>query len=98
MGDGGSNFIGFLIASTSILQNSEYGKIWIIAGFSFFSLPILDMFLVICGRILRGKSPFKPDNRHLHHKLLRMGLSHRNTVIIMYLFTSVITIAAFLLV
>jgi predicted lysophospholipase L1 biosynthesis ABC-type transport system permease subunit len=45
------------------------------------------MSAVIMGRLSEGRSPFYPDRRHLHHRLLRSGLSHRRTVLMIYAFT-----------
>jgi len=42
---------------------------------------------VIMGRVSDGHSPFYPDRRHLHHRLLRAGFSHRRTVLLIYAFT-----------
>ena len=51
------------------------------------SLPLADMSAVIMGRVSDGRSPFYPDRRHLHHRLLRAGFSHRRTVLLIYAFT-----------
>ena len=51
------------------------------------SLPLADMSAVIMGRVSDGRSPFYPDRRHLHHRLLRAGFSHRRTVVLIYAFT-----------
>jgi len=51
------------------------------------SLPLADMSAVIMGRLSQGHSPFYPDRRHLHHRLLRAGFSHRRTVVLIYAFT-----------
>ena len=51
------------------------------------SLPLADMSAVIMGRLREGRSPFHPDRRHLHHRLLRAGFSHRRTVLLIYVFT-----------
>ncbi len=45
-------------------------------------------------RIIEGNSPFRPDNNHLHHKLMRLGLFHTEAVFIMYLLQSVLIISA----
>jgi UDP-GlcNAc:undecaprenyl-phosphate GlcNAc-1-phosphate transferase len=45
------------------------------------------MTLVVMDRLRRGKSPFQPDKRHLHHRLLQAGLSQRGTVAVMYTLT-----------
>jgi len=48
---------------------------------------LADMSAVIMGRLREGRSPFYPDRRHLHHRLLRAGFSHRKTVLLIYVFT-----------
>jgi UDP-N-acetylmuramyl pentapeptide phosphotransferase/UDP-N-acetylglucosamine-1-phosphate transferase len=47
-------------------------------------VPIIDTFWIIVGRIVRGGSPFAPDRSHIHHRLLDLGLSHRDTVLVIY--------------
>jgi UDP-N-acetylmuramyl pentapeptide phosphotransferase/UDP-N-acetylglucosamine-1-phosphate transferase len=51
------------------------------------AVPLFDRSTVILTRLQRGKSPFNPDNNHLHHRLLRAGLSHRLTVLTIYAMT-----------
>jgi UDP-GlcNAc:undecaprenyl-phosphate GlcNAc-1-phosphate transferase len=51
------------------------------------AVPILDMSAVIFERLRNGKSPFAADKRHLHHRLLKAGLSHRLTVLFIYTLT-----------
>ena len=51
------------------------------------ALPRADMAAVIMGRVSEGHSPCYPDRRHLHHRLLRAGFSHRRTVLLIYAFT-----------
>lgn len=46
-------------------------------GISLVIIPVLDVFRVFYSRIRDGKSPFKPDRRHIHHKFLAMGFSMR---------------------
>jgi UDP-GlcNAc:undecaprenyl-phosphate GlcNAc-1-phosphate transferase len=50
-------------------------------------VPILDMSAVILKRLARGKSPFHPDKGHLHHRLLKAGLSQRHSVLLIYAMT-----------
>ena len=85
MGDGGSYLIGFMIAGVSIvgLVKSAVATA-ILVPFLILAVPILDMSAVIVLRLYHGKSPFLADKRHLHHRLLRFGLSHRSTVCIIY--------------
>jgi UDP-GlcNAc:undecaprenyl-phosphate GlcNAc-1-phosphate transferase len=51
------------------------------------AVPLLDMSAVILDRLLNGRSPFIADKRHLHHRLLQAGLSHRLTVLFIYALT-----------
>ena len=51
------------------------------------AVPIFDMSAVIFERLRHGKSPFTADKRHLHHRLLKAGLSHRLTVLFIYTLT-----------
>jgi hypothetical protein len=53
------------------------------------ALPILDVSLAILRRGLKGLPVFRPDRRHIHHRLLEMGLSRRRAVLSMYCFTAV---------
>ena len=95
MGDGGSYLLGVLLAFVSIISFSkpsidlsEISTSAIYIPIILFSVPILDMISVIIFRILNGRSPFFPDRAHLHHRLMNRGISHRNTVLLIYLFSA----------
>jgi len=47
-------------------------------------VPIIDAFWIIVRRLVQRRSPFSPDRGHLHHRLLDVGLSHRQTVLLIY--------------
>jgi UDP-GlcNAc:undecaprenyl-phosphate/decaprenyl-phosphate GlcNAc-1-phosphate transferase len=49
------------------------------------AVPIIDTFWVIVRRMSSGRSPFTPDRGHIHHRLLDLGLSHRSTVLVIYI-------------
>jgi UDP-GlcNAc:undecaprenyl-phosphate GlcNAc-1-phosphate transferase len=51
-------------------------------------IPYTDLALAVIRRTARGKSPFAPDRKHLHHRLLNMGHSHRQSVLLMYLWAA----------
>jgi len=88
MGDGGSYFLGFALASISIVGPAKaLTSVSLLLPLLILSLPLADMSAVIMGRLREGRSPFYPDRRHLHHRLLRSGLSHRRTVLLIYAFT-----------
>ena len=84
MGDGGSYFLGCCLAIFTILLNQTYNFNLLIIALIML-VPLLDMLFVIISRISQGISPFYPDRRHLHHRILSFGFNHKNTVIIIYL-------------
>jgi len=96
MGDGGAYFLGFFIAATTIV-NSQKGTITAALAAPMFglALPILDTSFAILRRGLRGLPIFRPDRRHIHHHLLRMGLSRRKVVLWLYGFTLIFLILGF---
>ena len=88
MGDGGSYFLGFTLAAISIIGPAKgLTTVSLIIPLLILSLPLADMSAVIMNRLREGRSPFHPDRNHLHHRLLRAGLSHKRTVVLIYAFT-----------
>jgi UDP-GlcNAc:undecaprenyl-phosphate GlcNAc-1-phosphate transferase len=98
MGDTGSLFLGFLIAALAVkgLQKSE-GNIALLVPIIALAVPIGDTSLAFFRRIYQGHHPFSPDRDHLHHRLLFLGLSHRQAVHIVYLFSFLFGLAAILM-
>ncbi|WP_424099206.1 glycosyltransferase family 4 protein [Moorena producens] len=88
MGDGGSYFIGFTVASLSVMGLVK-GAVatTVLLPLVVLAVPLLDMSAVIILRLYHGSSPFQADQRHLHHRLLKTGLSHRLTVLLIYALT-----------
>ncbi len=88
MGDGGAYFLGFMLAGLSVIGVVKLvTTVAIIVPLLILSVPIVDTTSVIIQRLSKGLSPFKPDQRHLHHQLLKVGLSHRFTVLTIYALT-----------
>lgn len=85
MGDSGAYFLGFLIGQLSIV-NSHKGSIVaaLIAPVFALALPILDVALAILRRGLKGLPLFRPDRKHIHHRLLDFGLSRERAVLVLY--------------
>jgi UDP-GlcNAc:undecaprenyl-phosphate/decaprenyl-phosphate GlcNAc-1-phosphate transferase len=85
LGDGGAYMLGFLIGALS-LQNSNKGTIAaaLIAPVFALGLPILDVSLSIARRGLQGLPVFRPDRKHIHHRLLQAGFSRRRAVLTLY--------------
>ena len=88
MGDGGSYFLGFNLGYLSILGSRSYLVSDSLNIYSqklhifilIFAIPLLDMTYVILVRLIRGLSPFYPDNNHIHHRLMNFGLTHDKVV------------------
>jgi UDP-GlcNAc:undecaprenyl-phosphate GlcNAc-1-phosphate transferase len=95
MGDSGSLFIGFLLSALAMASAHEASTTT--AGVAIpilaFGLPILDVALAVLRRLLRGHPVFRGDTDHIHHKLLRRGLSHRRAVFVLYGVTAMFVLA-----
>lgn len=93
LGEGGSIFIGFMLGTLAIISGGKIATSLLLLG-----IPILDVLWVILRRILNKKSPFKSaDRKHLHFRLLDLGLSHRGTVLLLYLITTTFGLLSLLL-
>lgn len=60
-------------------------------------LPLLDFGLAVLRRMAAGKSPFSPDRKHLHHRMLDLGHSSRSAVLIFYAWTAIVAFAVLLM-
>ncbi len=89
LGDSGSLFIGFMLSAMA-LAGSQKAPTMVAVAIPVVSLglPILDVALAVVRRFLVGKPLFSGDNHHIHHKLLRRGLSQREAVLILYVVTA----------
>lgn len=85
MGDTGATFLGFLLAIISIEGTMKsITAIAVAIPILVLGLPIFDTLFAIIRRVINGKPIGEADRGHLHHRLLDMGLSHRMSVIILY--------------
>jgi UDP-GlcNAc:undecaprenyl-phosphate/decaprenyl-phosphate GlcNAc-1-phosphate transferase len=85
MGDAGSMFLGFALAAISVhgvLKTTV--TVGVFVPVLALALPIFDTAFAIIRRLASGRSIGEADKDHLHHRLLRLGLSHRNTVLVMW--------------
>ena len=78
-GTSGVQFVGYSLALLSILGTAKVAVALLVLG-----VPIIDTFWIIVRRLLEGRSPFSPDRGHIHHRMLDLGLSHRQTVFAIY--------------
>lgn len=91
MSDVGSQLIGFLLAAISLEGAIKSASAVVIAvPILAFGLPIYDTIFAIIRRKLNGKPIMQADKGHLHHRLLAMGLSQKQAVVIMYLISAVL--------
>lgn len=83
LGEGGSLIIGFILGTLSIISGAKIATALLVMG-----IPILDVAWVIARRLWYRTSPFSPDRKHLHFRLLDIGLSHRQSVGVLYLLSA----------
>lgn len=84
MGDSGSMFLGFILAVLAIFSGGKVATAFLVLGF-----PILDAVFVLLRRLVEGRSPFKGDFRHLHHRLIHAGFSERQALLFIYFISAV---------
>ena len=72
-------FVGFTLAALSVLGTAKVAIALLVLG-----VPIIDAFWIIVRRIANRRLPFSPDRGHIHHRLLDLGLTHMQTVLLIY--------------
>ncbi|MDY0946923.1 MraY family glycosyltransferase [Frigoribacterium sp. CFBP9039] len=104
MGDAGALLTGLLMATSAISVTGQIDPaqisrtallpafIPILLPFAILIVPLLDFGLAVLRRVSAGKSPFSADRKHLHHRLLDMGHSHFQAVLIFYAWTVVVAV------
>ena len=98
MGDAGSQLLGFSMGILVILMGDLARDPFPVSiGLLLLGLPFLDTVAVMIQRLLKGRSPFIGDRNHVHHKLLALGLSHHEAVIVIYGIQAVMVGLAYLL-
>lgn len=98
MGDTGSQFLGFTLAAVSLLENRK-GTTALALLFPIVALgvPLLDSGTAFLRRVMAGRPVFHGDTEHIHHRLLRLGLSQRAAVFLLWSLSAVLGLAAVLL-
>ncbi len=95
-GDSGALFMGFSIAVISLLGFKTTAITSVFIPLMILAVPILDTLFAIIRRLLKHQKISTPDKQHLHHQLLKMKFSHRNTVLIIYLINILFATASIL--
>ena len=104
LGDNGSLVMGLIlgfltldsVTTTNILDQSLFGGNKIVVLMAVFSYPLVDTLRIFTVRIFRKRNPFSADKNHIHHHLLRLGLSHRKATLVVVLYTFFITSISFI--
>ena len=88
----------------SVLDPEDFGRSQLLGAFIpillpviVVLLPLLDFGLAVIRRLRAGKSPFSPDRKHLHHRMLDMGHTDRGAVLIFYAWTAIVGLAVLLM-
>jgi UDP-GlcNAc:undecaprenyl-phosphate/decaprenyl-phosphate GlcNAc-1-phosphate transferase len=94
MGDTGALFLGYIISVLALLGFKNVTMISLIIPLIILGVPISDTFFAIIRRIINKQPLAAPDKSHLHHCLLRIGFSHKQTVLLIYAIAAMFGLAA----
>lgn len=95
MGDIGSQLLGFVAVTLSVGLTQKNAPLSPLLPLLLLGFPVLDTLTVITERLKEGRSPFIADKNHFHHKLLRLGLFHTETVLVIYVLQTFLVLSAF---
>jgi UDP-GlcNAc:undecaprenyl-phosphate GlcNAc-1-phosphate transferase len=92
IGTAGVFSVGYALAVLSVMGTAKVALALLVLG-----VPIIDTFWIIVRRLATGRSPFTPDRGHIHHRLLDLGLSHSQTVLMIYGLCLLLAVLSFVL-
>jgi len=104
MGDSGAMFLGLMISASAITltgqvdasaitpESSGNALLPLLLPFTVLAIPLLDFVMAIVRRVRAGRSPFSADREHLHHRIMRMGLTQQRTTVVLYLWTAMFAV------
>ncbi|MCQ9205365.1 MAG: undecaprenyl/decaprenyl-phosphate alpha-N-acetylglucosaminyl 1-phosphate transferase [Omnitrophica bacterium] len=100
MGDSGSMFLGMILASVALIgsQHKAATAVILLTPLTALTIPVYDIFAALLRRISKKQPVFNPDRKHIHHRLLDLGLSQRQITLFFYLATFYLSVFAFLFV
>ncbi|HQG93320.1 MAG TPA: MraY family glycosyltransferase [Acidobacteriota bacterium] len=97
LGDAGSYFLGFVLAALAVMSSTKSSILVAVAvPVAMLGIPLLDTTLTVARRFLSGQPLFDADGDHIHHRLLKAGLSQRMAVLLLYGLTVVMGALALL--
>jgi len=91
LGTTGVVFLGTMLSVLSIFGTAKVAAALLVLG-----VPIIDTFYVLVRRTFSGQPPFAPDRGHFHHRLLDVGLTHQQAVLLIYAMTALLGTLAFM--
>ena len=95
MGDTGALFLGYTLAVLSVHGVFKlHAVLSFIVPLMIFALPIIDAAFAIIRRLIAGKSPFAADRGHIHHRLIDMGFTQKESVKILYAICGILGLVA----
>lgn len=98
MGDTGSTFLGFILATISVQGLFKmYAVISFAVPFLILGLPIFDTAFAFTRRIAHGQNPMKADRGHVHHRLIDMGMNQKQAVATLYVISTILGLSAVVL-
>ena len=99
LGDGGSYFLGYSVAGLAVMGSikTHVGATVLIPLIAM-GLPVFEAIVSPLRRFILARHPFKPDNSHIHHRLLALGLTQRKAVICLYVATILLCLASVIMV
>lgn len=92
LGTTGVTFLGTMLAVLSIFGTAKISTALLVLA-----IPIVDTFYVLLRRVLRGRPPFMPDRGHVHHRLMDLGLTHWQSVFLIYAVTCLLASLTFVM-
>ena len=96
MGDSGSMFLGYIISVIALLGFKNITITSVIVPMLLLAIPIMDTLFAILRRLINHKPIGEPDKNHFHHQLLKLNLSKRKTVLLIYIIDTLFAIASIL--
>lgn len=96
MGDTGSLFLGYMISVLALLGFKSVTIVSFLIPVFILAVPISDTLIAIVRRYVNSQPLSSPDSSHLHHRLLQMGFSHKQTVLLIYALSTMFSAAGIL--
>lgn len=96
MGDTGALFLGYIISVLSLLGFKNVAFISFIVPIIILGVPLSDTIFAIIRRLYNKNPLYAPDKSHLHHCLLKLGYTHKQTVLLIYAMSAMFGLAAFI--